>query len=98
MVSILPIKIALVQGGVKNLGLNFNATPREVFNSHLDITTQKLNVNQVDLIIWPENSVDVDLFKFADVRESISDLSRNLNTPILVGGITHSNGVKYLFE
>jgi len=86
------IKIALVQGGVKNLGLDFNATPREVFNSHLDITTQKLSANQVDLIIWPENSVDVDLFKFADVRESISDLSRNLNTPLLVGGITHSNG------
>ena len=86
------IKIALVQGGVKNLGLDFNATPREVFNSHLNLTTQKLNANQVDLIIWPENSVDVDLFKFADVRESISDLSRNLDTPILVGGITHSNG------
>ena len=86
------IKIALVQGGVKNLGLDFNATPREVFNSHLNLTTQKLKANQVDLIIWPENSVDVDLFKFADVRKSISDLSRNLNTPILVGGITHSNG------
>jgi len=86
------IKIALVQGGVKNLGLDFNATPREVFNSHLNITTQKLTAGQVDLIIWPENSVDVDLFKFADVRESISDLSRNLDTPILVGGITHSNG------
>jgi apolipoprotein N-acyltransferase len=86
------IKIALVQGGVKNLGLDFNATPREVFNSHLNLTTQKLKANQVDLIIWPENSVDVDLFKFADVRESISDLSRNLDTPILVGGITHSNG------
>ena len=85
------IKIALVQGGVKNLGLDFNATPREVFNSHLDITTRKLTANQVDLIIWPENSVDVDLFKFADIRESLSDLSKRLNTPILVGGITHSN-------
>lgn len=86
------IKIALVQGGVKNLGLDFNATPREVFNSHLDITRQKLKANQVDLIIWPENSVDVDLFKFADIRESLTDLSKSLNTPILVGGITHSNG------
>jgi apolipoprotein N-acyltransferase len=85
------IKIALVQGGVKNLGLDFNATPREVLKSHLDVTTQKLSANQVDLIIWPENSVDVDLFKFADIRDSIIELSKNLNTPILVGGITHSN-------
>jgi len=85
------IKIALVQGGVKNLGLDFNATPREVFKSHLDVTTQKLSANQVDLIIWPENSVEVDLFKFADIRDSIIELSKNLNTPILVGGITHSN-------
>ena len=86
------VKIALVQGGVKNLGLDFNATPREVFNSHLNITTQKLKANQVDLIIWPENSVDIDLFKFTDVQESLSDLSKSLNTPILVGGITNSYG------
>jgi apolipoprotein N-acyltransferase len=86
------IKIALVQGGVKNLGLDFNSTPREVFNSHLNITKLKLKANEVDLIIWPENSVDVDLFKFTEIQESIINLSKNLNTPILIGGITHTNG------
>ena len=86
------IQVALVQGGVKTLGLDFNSTPREVFQRHLETTLNKISTNQADLIIWPENAVDVDLFKFADVRESIVNASIKLNTPILVGGITHSGG------
>ncbi|NCZ81328.1 MAG: apolipoprotein N-acyltransferase, partial [Actinobacteria bacterium] len=31
-----PISIALVQGGVVNLGLDFNSKPQEVFKRHLD--------------------------------------------------------------
>jgi apolipoprotein N-acyltransferase len=85
-------RIALVQGGVKDLGLNFNATPREVFNSHLATTIKTVKPNAVDLIIWPENSVDVDLYQYADVRNAIGELSKSLNTPILIGGITRNNG------
>lgn len=86
------IKVALVQGGVKTLGLDFNSTPREVYQRHLETTLDKISENQVDLIIWPENAVDVDLFKFTDVRESIVNASVKLNTPILIGGITNSGG------
>ena len=103
--NILPekqMKLALVQGGVKNLGLDFNATPREVFERHLQRTLSDIRPNQVDLIIWPENSVDVDLFKYQDIKEAISGASRKLGTPILVGGITNSSGslrnISVLFE
>ena len=85
------MKIALVQGGVKELGLNFNATPKEVFNSHLAATVEGVQPNTVDLIIWPENAVDVDIYQNPDVRKSIVELSNNLKTPILIGGITHAN-------
>ncbi|NBU93857.1 MAG: apolipoprotein N-acyltransferase, partial [Actinobacteria bacterium] len=86
------LRIALVQGGVKDLGLNFNAKPREVFNSHLLTTINGVKPKTVDLIIWPENAADVDLYQYPDVRRSIVELSKSLNTPILIGGISRSNG------
>ena len=86
------LRIALVQGGVKDLGLNFNAKPREVFNSHLLTTINGVKPNTVNLIIWPENAADVDLYQYPDVRSSIVELSKSLNTPILIGGISRSNG------
>ena len=86
------MKIALVQGGVTNLGLEFNSTPREVFQRHLFQTKSKISPDQVDLIIWPENSVDVDLFNNIDIQNALIETSKVLNTPILVGGITRVSG------
>lgn len=86
------IKLALVQGGVETLGLDFNSTPREVFQRHLQTTLANVQKDQVDLIIWPENAVDIDLFKNVDLQELIKSTSVDLNTPILVGGITRVSG------
>jgi apolipoprotein N-acyltransferase len=86
------MKIALVQGGVTNLGLEFNSSPREVFQRHLLQTKSKILPDQVDLIIWPENSVDIDLFSNIDIKNTLIETSKVLNTPILVGGITRVSG------
>jgi apolipoprotein N-acyltransferase len=83
------VKIALVQGGVSNLGLDFNSKPREVFLRHLD-QTRKLN-EDVELIIWPENAVDIDVKTNKDVYQQIVDVSKLLETPLLVGGVTKSS-------
>jgi apolipoprotein N-acyltransferase len=85
-----PISIALVQGGVVNLGLDFNGKPQEVFKRHLDQSLSSIKPNEVDLIIWPENSVDVDVNTNPQVNESIKNLSMTLNTPILIGAVTQS--------
>ena len=85
-----PISIALVQGGVVNLGLDFNSKPQEVFKRHLDQSISSIRSNEVDLIIWPENSVDVDVNTNPQVNESIKNLSMTLNTPILIGAVTKS--------
>jgi apolipoprotein N-acyltransferase len=45
---------------------------------------------KLDLIIWPENSVDVDVNTNPQVNESIKNLSMTLNTPILIGAVTKS--------
>ena len=90
-----PISIALVQGGVVNLGLDFNSKPQEVFKRHLDQSLSSIRSNEVDLIIWPENAVDVDVNTNPQVNDSIENLSALLNTPILIGAVTKSiNGPK----
>ena len=85
-----PISIALVQGGVVNLGLDFNSKPQEVFKRHLDHSISSIKPNEVDLIIWPENAVDVDVNTNPQVNDSIKNLSTILNTPILIGAVTKS--------
>ena len=82
--------VALVQGGVVKLGLDFNSKPREVFLRHLNQTSDSVKVGQVDLVIWPENAVDIDIDTNDDVKKLISDKSAFLATPILVGGVTRS--------
>ncbi len=90
-----PISIALVQGGVVNLGLDFNSKPQEVFKRHLDQSISSIKPNEVDLIIWPENAVDVDVNTNPQVNDSIKNLSTMLNTPILIGAVTKSiDGLK----
>ena len=85
-----PMSIALVQGGVVNLGLDFNSKPQEVFKRHLDQSILSIKPNEVDLIIWPENAVDVDVNTNPQVNGSIKNLSTMLNTPILIGAVTKS--------
>ena len=77
------------KGGVDKLGLDFNDKPREVFLRHVAETQKSISPNQVELIVWPENAVDVDVFKYVDVMQTISDLAKDLATPILIGGVTN---------
>ena len=82
--------IALVQGGVVKLGLEFNSKPKEVFLRHLQQTSKSVTVDQVDLVIWPENAVDIDINTNDEVKKLINDKSAFLDTPLLVGGVTKS--------
>ena len=82
--------IALVQGGVVKLGLDFNSKPKEVFLRHLQQTSRSVTADQVDLVIWPENAVDIDINTNDEVKKLINDKSAFLDTPLLVGGVTKS--------
>jgi apolipoprotein N-acyltransferase len=86
------VKVALVQGGVSKLGLDFNSKPTEVYQNHLNQSKLRIKPNDVDLIIWPENAVDIDIFRNSKVLEEIIALSKELETAILLGGITRKSG------
>jgi apolipoprotein N-acyltransferase len=94
-------QVLAVQGSVPKLGLNFNDRATEVFYRHLTETEKSLvaveNSNgknaKPDLIIWPENSVDVDPFNNPKIGEAITAIVDKYNTPIIIGAVLRSNGL-----
>jgi len=78
-----------IQGNVPQLGLEFNSRAEEVFNYHMKETEFALkNISgKPDVIVWPENSVDVDPFKHPEVGERISELARSQSIPVIVGAV-----------
>ena len=82
-----------VQGNVPRLGLDFNSRAEEVFNYHLKQTVVAIREVMVkpELIVWPENSVDIDPFSNPDVGQKIADLAAQLKTPIIVGAVVKSS-------
>lgn len=83
------LKVLGVQGNVPKLGLDFNSRAEEVFNYHLNQTNQVLENSHIkpELIVWPENSVDVDPFKNPQIGEKISKLASQTSSPVIVGAV-----------
>jgi apolipoprotein N-acyltransferase len=85
-------EVLMIQGNVPQLGLDFNSRAKEVFNNHLELTKQEiLRDSNVDFILWPENSVDVDPFVYPDVSKGLSSIDK----PLIIGAVL-SNGEKLL--
>ena len=76
--------VLMVQGNVPELGLDFNARAKQVFNNHVKQTRIALqDKRQVDFVIWPENSVDVDPFTNKDVFAELDSFDQ----PLVIGAI-----------
>jgi apolipoprotein N-acyltransferase len=79
-------KVLMVQGNVPQLGLDFNSQAKAVFNNHLSLTSKSLaEDSNVDFVLWPENSVDVDPFRNADVKEALDSIER----PLIIGAVAY---------
>jgi len=78
-----------VQGGVPSLGLDFNSRATAVFENHLRTTTAYLASHNTkpEVILWPENSIDVDPFKDSIVRNQLQSVANKLNIPFIVGAV-----------
>jgi apolipoprotein N-acyltransferase len=87
------LTVAAVQGNVPRLGLDFNAQRRAVLANHVEMTMRLAGdvaaglVDQPDLVIWPENSSDVDPFADATAAAQISSAARAVAAPIMVGAV-----------
>ncbi|MGY1857300.1 apolipoprotein N-acyltransferase [Modestobacter sp. SYSU DS0290] len=90
--------VAVVQGNVPRAGLDFNAQRRAVLDNHAAETIRLADAvaageaAQPDLVIWPENSSDIDPYTNADAARVISRAARAVDAPILVGAVVRGPG------
>ncbi|MCQ4607922.1 apolipoprotein N-acyltransferase [Corynebacterium pseudogenitalium] len=87
------VLVAAIQGNVPRLGLDFNAQRRAVLQNHVDETVRAANDAQkqgekLDLVIWPENSSDVNPFQDPLAASSIERAVSAVGAPVLVGTLT----------
>ena len=84
--------VLMVQGNVPQMGLDFNSRAKAVFNNHFERTQVELSKDSnVDFVLWPENSVDVDPFVSQDVKKALDSVQK----PLIIGAIL-GKGNKFL--
>lgn len=78
-----------IQGGVPSLGLDFNSRATQVFENHLRTTVDYVtsHATQPQVILWPENSIDVDPFKDPIVRDQLQSVIDEFDVPFIVGAV-----------
>jgi apolipoprotein N-acyltransferase len=85
--------VAIVQGNVPRLGLDFNSQRRAVLDNHVNATLKLANEvaagtqRKPDLVVWPENSSDIDPLRNADAAQEITLAADRIGAPILVGTV-----------
>ena len=85
-------KVMMIQGNVPTMGLDFNSRAKAVFNNHFERTQEEISSDpNVDFIVWPENSVDVDPFLNSDVKSSLDSIKQ----PLIIGAILNKGNSIY---
>ena len=79
------VRVAVVQGGGPQGTRAINTDPRTVHLRHLDMTRRITANDKVDLVVWPENVVDVADFAGSTEFNEIVVESRRLDVPFLIG-------------
>ena len=84
--DVAPMRIAAVQGGGPQGTRFFDAEAQVVFDRHVEAT--KLVQPPVDLVVWPENVVNIDgPVPGSAVGNELSQIARNLHTTLVVGTV-----------
>ncbi|GAB18472.1 apolipoprotein N-acyltransferase [Gordonia effusa NBRC 100432] len=93
--------VAVIQGNVPRLGLDFNAQRRAVLDNHVK-ETQRLaaaihagSTPHPDLVVWPENASDISPLTNPDAAQEITDASLAVGAPILVGTLVSNPDGRY---
>ncbi|WP_377268184.1 apolipoprotein N-acyltransferase [Peterkaempfera sp. SMS 1(5)a] len=84
-------EVAVIQGNVPHPGMDFLGRPMAVLNNHV-AATERLAADvaagrrpRPDVVIWPENSSDLDPFTNLDAYAAIDRAVRDIGVPVLVG-------------
>jgi apolipoprotein N-acyltransferase len=99
-----PVPVGFVQGNVPKAGLDFNAERRAVLDNHVSGTgaLAARAPDDLSLVVWPENSSDIDPFRNPDAAAQIERARAALGVPLLVGAVLaeppgHSSNVSLFY-
>jgi apolipoprotein N-acyltransferase len=89
------VTVAAVQGNVPGVGMDPFTERRVVLHNHAQATTDLAaavaagGVPQPDVVIWPENSTDIDPFVDPSAYAEIDAAVRAIGVPTLVGAVVN---------
>jgi apolipoprotein N-acyltransferase len=87
------VTVAVIQGNVPRLGLDFLGQREAVLNNHVNETLKLAadikagKVAQPQLVVWPENSSDIDPYTDPGARARIEKAVSAVGVPVLVGAV-----------
>jgi apolipoprotein N-acyltransferase len=87
------LTVAVVQGNVPELGLDFNTERRVITRNNAAVTSQLADrvasgaEVQPDIVVWPENSADINPYADPVTRADISAAVDAVGVPTLVGAL-----------
>lgn len=96
------VRISVVQGDVQQPGLHFLGRPMMILDNHVKATLKLAadikagRVPKPDLVLWPENSSDLDPFTNAAAYDKITEAVRAVGVPVLVGALVDGPDVDHV--
>jgi len=78
------LRVAIVQGGGPQGTRAIHTSAADVLDRHLDATSQ-IETGSVDLVVWPENVIDVVQFAGSDELTLIAAEADRIDAPFAVG-------------
>lgn len=90
------IVISVIQGGTPQIGMGAMDVRRAVLDNHVDetlILAEKVKSGeepQPDLVLWPENSSDINPYLDDSAYQAITSAAQAIRVPILVGAVVDS--------
>lgn len=96
------VRIAVVQGNVQQPGLHFLGRPMMILDNHVKATLKlaadikAARVPKPDLVLWPENSSDLDPFSNPAAYDKITEAVQAVGVPVLVGVLVDGPDVDHV--
>ncbi|WP_420452712.1 apolipoprotein N-acyltransferase [Ilumatobacter sp.] len=78
-------RVAIVQGGGRQGTSALEVPPRLVTDRHLEATASIAADRGLDLVVWPENTIDVEEYRRSPVAPLVSAQAERLGVPITLG-------------
>ncbi|TDE19571.1 apolipoprotein N-acyltransferase [Actinomadura sp. 6K520] len=89
-----PVTVAVIQGDVPRIGLDWQGQRKAVLNNHVRVTRELAarvragDVPRPELVVWPENASDLDPYTDPEAYNAIDAAVKDVGVPVLVGALT----------